>query len=477
MHPTTREATSAATSSSRNFKMPWHGKDEMDRTDELIEAIAQLTRSVVAELDAPPQPGVSGNPWRRDEDGTFRLHLDEPDDSITIFVNLDGRKGSEEYERALTAIQTDEVIAPHLGHLVGDANTQSGAYAEQLMTSMVIVAARGPEPDAAVRSWVQALYTTLTRQTRTRRVLAPLPRGFRTQMDSPVELDARASIRRMSDDEIATALHIGVMFDETPPAFGIATVEDPWAIDVTYEVAAVSLGPEEESPDDLKRANREAEADAQTRVSRLIHALRLAKAGRISPIGRLTISSDMLLGQLVQHTTTRFPRPPYDSYDLDDEAADRVRHLLALLTEESVESSPALQSAIRRFSSSIDRHDGQDRLVDLIISAEALFAGDSGAGDLSLRVAQRFARYLAPPTGVPVMDLFQHMKDAYGGRSNIVHALARTGGTERKIRLALDAVDETEAFMRTALSKALAETVDLGQFRIDWNRLVLEGDP
>ena len=222
-------------------------------------------------------------------------------------------------------------------------------------------------------------------------------------------------------------------------------------------------------------AAKQAEADAQTQVSWVIQALRLAKAGRISSLGRMTISSGFLLGQSVQYTNTRFPRPPHDSYDFDAETAERVRERLALLAEDSVQSSPALQTAIRRFSSSIERHDPQDRLVDLIIGAEALFAGDSGAGDLSLRVAQRFARYVAPPTGIPVMDLFAHMKAAYAGRSNVVHALARTAGTERKIQDAVAGADQTEELMRTATVRALRETRDLGQFLIDWNRLILEG--
>jgi hypothetical protein len=208
----------------------------------------------------------------------------------------------------------------------------------------------------------------------------------------------------------------------------------------------------------------------------VIQALRLTKAGKVSTVGRMTIADDGLLsGRSIQFTNTRFPRPPSDSYDFDVEAGGLLRRILTMLEETSVLDSPALQSAIRRFSSSIERHDPHDRLVDLIISAEALFAGDSEPGDLSLRVAQRFARFLSPPTGIEVMELFQHMKLAYGGRSKIVHALARTPRVERQIAKALDSIDQTEELMRTAIVQALAATVEEGAFQIDWNRLVLEG--
>jgi hypothetical protein len=253
-------------------------------------------------------------------------------------------------------------------------------------------------------------------------------------------------------------------------------VGEPWGIDVAYQIPAVSLPAEEEVPEELGAAAKAAEQHAGAHLSRVIQALRLVKTGRLSAIGRMTIADDgVLSGRSIQFTNTRFPRPPYDSYDFDEEAGERLRPILAMLEDAAVLNSPALQTAVRRFSSSIERHDAQDRLLDLIISAEALFAGDSDPGDLSLRVAQRFARFLSPSTGVGVMELFQHMKLAYGGRSKIVHALARTAKVERQILRSLEALDRTEEFMRIAIVQALADTVARGEFGIDWNRLVLEG--
>ncbi len=447
------------------------------QTDPIVGAVVALADKVLEQFESAPVVGGI-YPWRREDEHNFRMVLDQTDDSLAVVVAAHNLEDSGEHATATEAIEADEGLRPFLGKLIGDPFTRTGLYADRLLQGMVVHAfSRTTDRAGAVETSLEAIRDLLGRATRVKRLLTPLPDGFRPEVSSPVALDDRTSLRALDDGDIATVLNIGLSFTELPEPFGIAYVGTPWGIEVTFELPAVALGEGEEVPDAIRDAAFESEADASAQLVRVVQALRITKSGRISPIGRLTISDDVILGGLgVRFTTPRFPRPLFDLYELQEMDLERLRSVLGLLAHASVRSSPALQTAVRRFSSSIERHDPEDRLVDLIVSAEALFGTDSDQpGDLSLRVAQRFARFVHAPDGMPLMELFQHMKRQYGGRSTIVHALARTPGVQRKIARALEGVDVTEDLMRKAIYRALTETVGRGKFEIDWNRLVLEG--
>jgi hypothetical protein len=214
----------------------------------------------------------------------FRLALEEPDDTLNVFKALDELKDSVEYEAATAAMEADEVLGRHMGHLVGDVFSRTGIYSHRLLLGLVLRAAtaKGDE-SSAVKSQVQAIRSVLDSEVRTRRVVAPLPRGVRVNVESPFLIDAQTSIRKLDDADIASALHLGFRFEEIPPTYGLATVGEPWGIEVVYELQAVSLPGGAEPPEELAAAGQEAQEYAAVHMTRVIQALRLAKSGRSQP--------------------------------------------------------------------------------------------------------------------------------------------------------------------------------------------------
>jgi hypothetical protein len=107
--------------------------------------------------------------------------------------------------------------------------------------------------------------------------------------------------------------------------------------------------------------------------------------------------------------------------------------------------------AFSRFTTAFDRPTLQDRLVDLMISAEAIFLQDDGSpedrGELSFRLALRAARFIADPARDKVA-VFDEMKKAYALRSRLVH-----GATHATTPSDVDQVAE---LLRLALTQALA---------------------
>jgi hypothetical protein len=80
----------------------------------------------------------------------------------------------------------------------------------------------------------------------------------------------------------------------------------------------------------------------------------------------------------------------------------------------------SLANAIRRFGYAGDRDLPDDRIVDLMIAAESLFLSDE-SGELSYRLSERFAFFVAEIPGPPRRALFQQVRRAYAVRSSIVH--------------------------------------------------------
>jgi hypothetical protein len=444
-----------------------------------VDAVLGWCREVLDRFGTAARIGGSSSSWRREGDDAFRLAADvDGDDTLALFGLAKELETSHQYQRAEDAIRSDDGFGPHLGKLVGDAQIGTGLYPDQLLFSTVVAAAREPsDARVAIQARLDQVRAFLAGSTRPRRVVAPLPSGFRTETRDRVDLGDRTSLIRLDDTDIATALDLGLRFRDEAEAFGFATVGTPWAIEVRFEVAAVSRRPEDEVPKELLVAAADGANDANAQVRRVVQAMRLTKPGLVSVLGVLHISEEPLLGgRTVAYSSTRLPRPLSDSYDFEMSDVATLRRLLRQLRNDGVTASPALETAIRRFSASSEHHDAQDRLLDLIISAEALFGNDAQPGDTTLRVAQRFARFVAPVAKRSVMDLFGHMKQQYRGRSGIVHANRRRAKVQRKIDRAIQETDETERLMRLALRRALNETVDRGGFQVDWDRLVLGRD-
>jgi hypothetical protein len=443
-----------------------------------IDGVLSWCSEVVRRFGAVPYISDSSPSWRRAGEDTFRVVEPPQDDTVALYSVAQELEASARYKRAEDAIHADTVTEPHLEKIVGDPDAGTWLSTEEVLLGAVLAAAREPDDmRAAVRARIESVRDVLRASTRPRRILAPLPSGFSTDIEDRVELDEHTSLVRLDDADIATALEAGLRFRDGGDAVGLTFVGTPWAIEVTFDVPAVSRDPDEDVPEEIRAAATEATGDAHARVLRALHALRVMKHGPISIVGILHISEDALSGgRSVTSSSTRLPRPPSDSYVLRRDDVPTLRSLVRQLGDPSVTSSRALQTAIRRLSSSSERHDPEDRLVDLVISAEALFADDERYGDVGLRVAQRFARFVAPAAKRSVMDLFEHMKRLYAGRSYIVHAKRRTPKNERKIDRAVRDLEETERLMRLALRRALRETVDRREFAVAWDRLVLEGD-
>ena len=108
---------------------------------------------------------------------------------------------------------------------------------------------------------------------------------------------------------------------------------------------------------------------------------------------------------------------------------------------------PNVELALSRFSSSYERRELADRLIDLVISLEALF-NDGDPGSVTFKIATRCAAWLYLP-GDQRLSVFRFIKDVYGYRSAAVH------GRRNRKKPTADDLDRLEQVARISLLKFL----------------------
>ena len=149
-------------------------------------------------------------------------------------------------------------------------------------------------------------------------------------------------------------------------------------------------------------------------------------------------------------TAALYDRP---SYPLDDNNLASFDEFFKTHWDALGRVSSNLRTALSRFSSSYERRELADRLVDLVIALEALF-GDREPGSIRYKIATRCASWLHP-LGKHRFEAFRKIKELYDLRSQAVHGGNKAPFNERQ-------VDELEKIVRKSLLKFLDWQVDKG---------------
>lgn len=155
------------------------------------------------------------------------------------------------------------------------------------------------------------------------------------------------------------------------------------------------------------------------------------------------------------------------------------------LQDRAVKRHALLDIAMRRYSYAHERHRNEDKIIDLLIAAEALFMSDYDPkmkpylGELRYRLSERAGLFLGGSDMTICRMVFQHIRTAYDLRSAIVH-----GGKSDEIKLP-NKLDDTrmsleefvwkvQEYMRIAICKAitLALQPQATKALVNWDELI-----
>ena len=144
----------------------------------------------------------------------------------------------------------------------------------------------------------------------------------------------------------------------------------------------------------------------------------------------------------------------YGDYPLDDSTLRSLIELIDRFWFVLDKIPKNLQTAMARFSSSYEKRDLADRLIDLAIALEALFGG-CGPGSIIYKVAMRGA-CLLHATESERCAAFDTIKKFYGYRNKVVHGSLGENLTDQR-------VNELEGMVRSSLQKFLDWQVQQGK--------------
>jgi Apea-like HEPN len=126
---------------------------------------------------------------------------------------------------------------------------------------------------------------------------------------------------------------------------------------------------------------------------------------------------------------------------------------------DAVPDDGPLGLALRRLLASSERTTAQDRLIDMWVAFEALFASDSRT-ELSYRASLRIAQYVGQDTEER-RAIFKGLRRAYDWRSHLVHGSDPDRADVKKMGELTDAVTVSEQTLRRALCQWLRTPANL----------------
>lgn len=279
-----------------------------------------------------------------------------------------------------------------------------------------------------------------------------------------VRLTDGLTLRPLTNLQMSAAIRVqGVPgeFGVGPNAFEVSWLNQ-WGL-VTEQSFPLRTGP-------LERTTAAPFPSLQEPANRLVQALRIVCGGSAIATRPILIQHEDDFPADLGESALRAPigvadldRPTYLGSDSD---VDEVREVYRLLDEPAVRDDRALQTALRRLMASGSRNLVQDRLIDLMTSAEALFikrAGITGQGKghhiaIGASTLLNDDPILATDSG----RIYEFMRLAYQLRNDEIHGddsteRALTGLNGSEVNRLDEVVADIEQVMRRATHLVLRD--------------------
>lgn len=141
------------------------------------------------------------------------------------------------------------------------------------------------------------------------------------------------------------------------------------------------------------------------------------------------------------------------SQTFEGEHENKLLALWPLLNDNSKKSIHYLTLAIRRFSLALNRPSGDDKLIDLMICAEALFLRVE-QGELTYKLSHRAALLLGGDAAEQ-REIFSFFGKAYAMRSKVVHGATSYSRNQSEIEELTNTAQRLTEYLRATISYML----------------------
>jgi hypothetical protein len=453
------------------------------RNRELRDALASYTAraaTLLHEIEADKRVfEIPFTVWEKQGDTLFRaVQRARPYWSVAPHLHGPQLVDLEEYKACVSILFTNPVTKRQMDTLVGSRLGMVRLEMRTVINAPLVGIANELERFAfdeslferEYRKLEQSLYEDLVKFER----VTPLF-GFTSQRDH-LQLTPEVALSRLEDDDIIDLLNVGLSLGTQIPGMDLITNPARFAIRIRFKLLKltgdVTLEP---SIDDIPYIRGETE-------EQVLRVLRVFKPGQFRPVGTVMRALNITSG--VSQWTTSAP-PPFglSGYQLTLTEADEFASFWLSASHRTVLERPPLETAIRRLSYASERTNDEDKVIDLLICAEALLLSeqDDWHGEITYRLSHRAALFLEtdPARRRIVFDFF---RQAYDVRSKIVHGTKhpRLPLREGTTRYAFpEFIAALENYVRLAIKKAIVLSRRKGprDSLLDWKALMFDPPP
>lgn len=415
--------------------------------------------------------------WKRGTDGHFR-ECKRRMRKLWQTLNDEWLRSLPEYQTCVECLKSDVVVGPHLDRLVGTDLSASRLEANDILKSLIYAMlddeARLAFTDERLHSKWQEMVDFFGVDRIASKMVAPLP--YLVVPSFPLRLNDELVLDRLTDDEVTRCYQVGVIRPISPR---FPLIYEEIAVGIRKTMFLPKLIRRGDEPHELPGAGDEGSFGNRPLlrdnlvVDDVLSALRLFKRTQIRTSGHASWTDSYWLDRGTSFRV--LGQWPYGGkFELSEGEVPNFLELWRLLEE----GTARFGFSIHRFNLAFDRGLLADRIVDLVIAAEALFLGDLDEkyrGELRFRFALRAAKFIEHPN-YGEHDIYRVMRQAYDARSAIVH-----GGSPTETRLPDNQsanlptfIDAIEELVRLGLRKALSMREDGRKLRNAeyWDTLV-----
>lgn len=454
-----------------------------DRNRPLYEALKSFSVAALGVIEnavkysdvrIPVLPMYSWQPDAQSADSFSRQPVQRPEYWILLYKLQPQIKELDSYHSVEIEIKSDDIWSSHLNKMVGSSKRRHRLTLDRLLAGIPIYSLRETNnfclSEQHFNEKVEMLECFFTSTNVDYIKTTPL---YGITLSDEFALSDSISIKPLSTDNTIELLNDGLDPPSTYNFGDISTVQDvPSAAIITrFTLPKVVVADGDKEQKDLtsliEQLNR-ISLDQEIAVD----LLRLILNGDIRPLGSIMKSKGYLDGSLSiqKYDVNNAWAIAKKSFEKMDQ--QKLKELWPIFDGSNRRPLHFLVIAVRRFSLAMTRTSLEDRLIDLMICAEAIFLRVD-SNELSDKLAYRAALLLGK-NSVNKKEIFKFFKDAYTLRSKVVH------GSKSFVQDAKDADEQTSRIgtlsdhLRNAivimLDRALAPHSPEGL--IDWKELM-----
>lgn len=319
-----------------------------------------------------------------------------------------------EYQRCVEVMTADPVVSDHLNRFVGTSIMGGG----HLSASDLLERVFGPGEYTRHMVFDEERYGSL---------YASLERAFDDDSFSceaiaPLQgLFINAPVIKFSDDleisQLTPEEERQVHVIEVVRRYGPRWTDRHYAVRAKYRLPKVVVQDQSEISDQEKAEAEAKQAEVNERIEEVIHTLRVFRQGTLHYGGVVHRADNWPFGGAI-NISGKSLESTYGIYPLDSDGdIDELKGFWNEVQSAKAKGHKFLTVAMRRFSYGCERHRIEDKVIDLMISAEA-FSQASASGKKGEHIADYVSSFATAGERSKVRD---HVRESYRLRNVIMH--------------------------------------------------------